>query len=109
MSFGFSPGDIVMFGRFLVQVRGALKGDSGSQIQYSRAMKQCTDFEAILGDVSRLDLSLASGTFKERLRECSFDTQDVIKDFRETVARYEKSMGEASTRGKLTSAPRKIQ
>lgn len=109
MSFGFSPGDIVMFGQFLLKVCKALKEDGGSRVQYLRAKKQCGDFEGILDSIRRLDLSHAPESFKEQLAQCAFDTKDVIDDFRQTVARYEKSMGEVSSRGKIASAPRKIQ
>lgn len=109
MSFGFSSGDIVMLGKFLLQVRGALKEDDGSRVQYLRATKQCNDFDTVLASIRRLDLSNATESFKEQLAQCAFDTQGVINDFRQTVARYEKSMGESSSRGKFASAPRKIQ
>lgn len=109
MSFGFSPGDIVMFGNFLLKVRGALKEDGGSRVQYLRAMKQCSDFDGVLNSIRKLDLSNATESFKEQLKKCTFDTQGVINDFRRTVAHYEKSMGESSSRGIFASAPRKIQ
>lgn len=109
MSFGFSPGDVVMLGNFLLKVRGALKEDDGSRVQYLRATKKCEDFDAVLASIRRLDLSNATESFKEQLAKCAFDTQGVINDFRKTVTRYEKSMGESSSRGKVASAPRKIQ
>ncbi len=98
-----------MFGQFLLKVRGALKTDGGSRGQYLRAMKQCNDFDTVLDSIRRLDLSNVTNSFKEQLVQCAFDTQDVINDFRQTVARYEKSMGKSASRGKFASAPRKIQ
>ena len=62
-----------------------------------------------MDNIQRLDLSNVSDSFRRQIEEYSTHTQEFVKDFKETIVKYEKSMGKSSYRGFLTSAPKKIQ
>ncbi|KAI7968555.1 hypothetical protein EIK77_006574 [Talaromyces pinophilus] len=109
MSFGFSPGDITLFLGFATKVVKALKEAGGSKSEYCLAQRQCQDFLRAMDNVQRLDLSNVSDSFRRQIEEYSTHTQEFVKDFKETIVKYEKSMGKSSYRGFLTSAPKKIQ
>lgn len=109
MSFGFSPGDITLFLGFATKVVKAMKEAGGSKSEYCLAQQQCQDFLRVMDDVQRLDLSNVSDSFRSQIEEYSTHTQEFVKDFKEIIVKYEKSMGKASQRGFITSAPKKIQ
>jgi hypothetical protein len=58
-------------------------------------MKQCSDFEAAVDRIRGMDLSNAPEAFKEQVAKCAADTEDIINDFRQTVAHCEKSIGKS--------------
>ncbi|KUL87842.1 hypothetical protein ZTR_03172 [Talaromyces verruculosus] len=109
MSFGFSPGDITLFLGFATKVVKAMKEAGGSKSEYCLAQQQCQDFLRVMDDVQRLDLSNVSDSFRSQIEEYSTHTQEFVKDFKKIIVKYEKSMGKASQRGFITSAPKKIQ
>jgi hypothetical protein len=55
-------------GNFLATVRKAVKEENGSQMQYLGATKQCNDFETVLYEVAKFDLSDTLDDFKDNLR-----------------------------------------
>lgn len=109
MSFGFSPGDIALFAKFIHKVVHALDDEGGSQFQYRSAIRQCQDVLDLLNEVAQLDLSGVAPSLKARIHEQLEGAKSTVSDFKILVARYEKSMGESSKRNKATSAPRKVQ
>lgn len=109
MSFGFSPGDIALFLGFATKVIKALKEAGGSKSEYWLAQQQCQRFLMIMDDIQRLDLSNVSESFRNQIEEYSTHTREFVKDFKEAIVKYEKSMGKSSHRGFMTSAPRKVQ
>ncbi|KAJ3545950.1 hypothetical protein NM208_g2243 [Fusarium decemcellulare] len=109
MSFGFSPGDIAMFTKFANTVVNALREEGGSKSEYQIAERQCKGFLAVVREVKALDFSGVPESFQAQMIQYSAELMEHVQDFRETVARYEKSMGETTKRGFFSSAPRKIQ
>ncbi|PVH83602.1 hypothetical protein DL98DRAFT_486446 [Cadophora sp. DSE1049] len=109
MSFGFSPGDIVLFTKFAAKVISSLAEEGASKTQYQLAERQCQAFLSVMAEVQSLDLSNVPASFRAKLDEYSTSVQEFVKEFRDTIARYEKSMGETSERGLFRSAPRKVQ
>ena len=57
MSFGFSPGDIVLFTEFVAKVISSLKEEGGSKSQYQLADQQCLGFLALMNELQSLNLS----------------------------------------------------
>jgi hypothetical protein len=109
MSFGFSPGDIVLFTRFAAKVISSLREEGGSKLEFQLAERQCQAFLSVMNELQSLDLSNVPDSFRDKLAGYSTNVQEFIKDFRKAIDRYEKSMGESSKRGFFRSAPRKIQ
>jgi len=109
MSFGFSPGDIVLFTGFVAKVISSLKEEGGSKSQYQLAEQQCQGFLAVMNELQSLNLSNVPQWFRNKIDEYSTNVKEFVEDFRKTIAQYEKSMGKTSERGFFTSAPRKIQ
>lgn len=109
MSFGFSPGDIVLFTQFAAKVVSSLAEQGGSKTQFQLAERQCQAFLSVMTEVQSLDLSNVPVSFRNKIDEYSTSVQEFVKEFRDTIAHYEKSMGESSRRGLFRSAPRKVQ
>lgn len=109
MSFGFSPGDIIMFTKFANKVVSALRQEGGSKSQFQLAERQCQSFLAVVNEFKRLDLSRVPEPFRAQMDQYSAAISEDIEDFRKTIARYDKSMGENAQRGWFSSAPRKVQ
>jgi hypothetical protein len=47
MSFGFSPGDIVLFMQFFAKVISSLKDEGGSKAEFQLAERQCQAFLSV--------------------------------------------------------------
>jgi hypothetical protein len=109
MSFGFSPGDVVLFAQFAKKTISALRDEGGSKWEYQNAERQCQNFLSVLEEAQCLDLSKVSDSFRHKLAEHSTNISDFVKEFRKTIDRYEKSMSKSSQRGAFRSAPRKVQ
>ena len=98
MSFGFSPGDIVLFTGFANKVIQALKDEGGSQVEYQLAHRQCEGFLSEMKELQRLDLSGLPESFRDRIAFYSEGVEQVVEEFQKTIKNYEKSMGETSKR-----------
>ncbi|KAF5013001.1 hypothetical protein FDECE_948 [Fusarium decemcellulare] len=109
MSFGFSPGDIVMFTKFANTVVNALREEGGAKSEYQLAERQCQGFLAVVRELRALDFSGVPESFQVQIAQHSAELMKHVQDFQETVAHYEKSMGKTAKRGLFSSAPRKIQ
>jgi hypothetical protein len=109
MSFGFSPGDIVLFTQFAAKVVSSLAEQGGSKTQFQLAERQCQAFLSVMTEVQSLDLSNVPVSFRNKIDEYSTSVQEFVKEFRDTIAYYEESLGESSRRGLFRSAPRKVQ
>lgn len=107
--FGFSTSDIIEFGKFTAKIISALKEEGGSKFEYQDAVHSCEAFTSVLSEIQRLELSNAPDPFRQQLEKHLIDSQEFVQQFRDMIARYEKSMGKASTRGFVRSAPRKVQ
>jgi len=110
MSFDFGPGDIVALINFSKKVYDALENEEGSQVQYRRAAKQCDAFTAVINQVKMMDLSHFPTDFRQELEGIYTNAAEHITSFRkDTIDKYEKSLGNATKRGVFASAPRKVQ
>lgn len=109
MSFGFSPSDIVEFGKFIAKVVDALQEKGGSQFEYRSIIRQCQDVLNLMKDLERMDFSRVPQSLRARLGERMDGVKSVVSDFKALIAHYDKSMGETTKRGKFVSAPRKVQ
>lgn len=109
MSFGFSPGDIVLFLGFAAKVFKALRDEGGSRSEYHLAEQQCKGFLSVMRDVQQFDLSNVPQLSRSKIEEHLTHSRELVNDFKQTIEKYEKAMGKNSRRGVLTSAPRKIQ
>jgi hypothetical protein len=110
MSFGFGPGDIVALITFSKKVYDALENEEGSQVQYRRAAKQCDAFTTVINQVKKVDLSNFPTDFRKDLEEIYTNAAEHIALFRKnTINKYEKSLGKGTKRGLFASAPRKVQ
>lgn len=112
MSFGFSPGDIVLFTKFASNVIVSLNRDGGSKSDFQFAERQCQNFlsvMSVMNELQSLNLKNVPETFRTKINEYAIILQDFVVDFRKAIARYEKSIGNSSERGFFRSAPRKVQ
>ena len=110
MSFGFGPGDIVALITFSKKVYDALEEEEGSRVQYRRAVNQCDAFTTVINQVKRVDLSRFPNDFRQELEEIYTNAAEHITLFRKnTIGKYEKSLGKGTKRGLFASAPRKVQ
>lgn len=109
MSFGFSPGDIVIFTQFAAKAISSLREEGGSKSEFQLAERQCRAFLSVMDELQSLDLSNLPDSFRNKLDEYSTNVHEFINDFRKTIERYERSMGESSEHGSIRSAPRKVQ
>lgn len=108
MSFGFSTGDFVLFTQFAAKVIKGLRDEGGSKAGFQLGERQCRGFLSVMDELKSLDLSGVAAPSRDRIAKYSTSVQDLVKQFRQTIARYVKSMGEHSKRGALSSAPRRI-
>ena len=67
--FGFSPSDIIEFGKFAYKVTVALKEDGGSKSEFQEAIGWCENFREVLKVIQNLELSNVSASFADRLKE----------------------------------------
>ncbi|CAI6342509.1 unnamed protein product [Periconia digitata] len=109
MSFGFSPGDIALFAKFITKVIDALKDEGGSQFEYQSAIQQCQDVLDLMDDVAQLDFSSVPQSLKTKVEARLESTKSIVSDFKTMIARYENSMGKSSKRNAAKSALRKVQ
>ena len=110
MSFGFGPGDIIALITFSKKVYDALESGEGSQAEYRQAVKQCDAFTTVINQVKRVDLSRFPTDFRQELEEIYTNAAEHITLFRKnTIDKYEKSLGKGTKRGLFASAPRKVQ
>jgi len=107
--FGFSPSDIVEFGKFAYKVADALKEDGGSKSEFQEAIGWCEDFREVLKEIQNLELSNVSTSFADQLKEHSQRSVEFVARFRTKIAKYEKAMGENSAKGAHHGTARKIQ
>jgi hypothetical protein len=107
--FGFSPSDIVLFAQFTARVISALKEEGGSKTEYQHAVWCCEGLAVVLNEIKSLDFRHVPDNFLQQLRQCSSDAENFARDFRKTIYRYEKSLGQQSNHGRLRSAPKRVQ
>ena len=99
--FGFSPSDIIEFGKFAYKVTVALKEDGGSKSEFQEAIGWCENFREVLKVIQNLELSNVSASFADRLKEHSQRSVEYVALFRTNIAKYEKAMGENSAKGRI--------
>jgi hypothetical protein len=109
MSFGFSPGDIVLFVGFVEMVVKALQDSGGSKSEYQLAVRQCQGFLSMMDEIKSYDFPGLPQSIRDKLGEYTTDTQQFIHEFKSSIEKYNKSMNENSDRGWFRSAPRKVQ
>lgn len=109
MSFGFSPGDIVLCTKFIYKIVDALKDEGGSQAEHRSAIMQCQDVLDLLNQVSQLDLSQVSKALGSSIQERIDGIDSIVTDFQAMIASFEKSMGKSSQWSAIASAPRTVQ
>lgn len=107
--FGFSPSDIVEFGKFAYKIKVALQDDSGAATEYQDAIEKCETFEAALKEVQNLELSNVSTAFADQLKEHAEHTKELILDFKKKIAKYEKALGGDGKKGAASGTARKVQ
>jgi hypothetical protein len=107
--FGFSPSDIVEFGKFALKIKTALKDDGGSASEYQEAISWCKSFQDVLKEIQNLELSNASVAFADKLQEQSKHTKEFVTGFKKKIAKYEKALGENARKGMQTGTVRKVQ
>lgn len=88
--FGFSPSDIIEFGKFAYKVAVALKEDSGSKSEFQEAIGWCEDFRKVLMVIQNLELSNVSTSFAYQLKDYSRRSAEFVARFRTQIAKYEK-------------------
>ncbi|KAJ6050220.1 uncharacterized protein N7446_005540 [Penicillium canescens] len=108
MSFGFSPGDIVLFTKFAWKIVSSLK-ENGSTSDFQQAKEQCEAFLSLIEETQHLDLSIVPESFRQKIFENSTNMQRLVETFKKSIEQYEKSMGKDSSRGSMRSAPRKVK
>ena len=108
MSFGFSPGDIVLFTNFACKIISSLKED-GPRSEFHHAEEECEAFLSLIEEIRNLDLSIVPESFRRKLFDYSTNMQRLVERFKERIEQYEKSLGKNSSRGSIRSAPKKVQ
>ncbi|KAF3394513.1 hypothetical protein F1880_004808 [Penicillium rolfsii] len=108
MSFGFSPGDIVLFTNFAWKVISSLK-ENGSRSEFQEAQGQCEAFLSLIEEIRNLDLSIVPESFRQKILDHSTNIQRLVEGFKKSIEQYERSMGTNSSRSSIRSAPRKVQ
>ena len=107
--FGFSPTDIVEFGKFATKVTKALKDDGGSASEYQEAICWCEGFSDVLNEIQNLELSNVSKSFADKLQEHSTRTKEFVIGFKQKIAKYEKGLGNDADKGAHHGTVRKMQ
>lgn len=106
--FGFSPSDIVLFGKFTARIISALR-EGGSKTEFQFELQACQDLQAVLEEIQKVDKSNIGTSFGEDLNQHTSDAKGLVDDFHKTIAKYEKSMGKSSKANSMNSSARKIQ
>ena len=107
--FGFSPTDIVEFGKFAYKIKVALRDDGGSAAEYQDAIERCESFEAALKEVQNLELSNVSTTFADQLRDHAEHTKELMLALKKKIVKYEKALGADAKKGAASGTARKVQ
>ena len=95
MSFGFSPGDIVLFTNFAWKAVSSLR-ENCSKVEFQQAEEQCEAFLSLIEDIKHIDLPIVPDSFPENLSEHSTNVQRLVEEFKKSIEYYEKSLGRES-------------
>ena len=105
--FGFSPSDIVEFGKFTAKILQALKEEGGARTEYQFQVHSCQSLQKALKEIENLNLSHVTDGFAHQLEQRTLDTTKLVADFRKTIAKYDKALGKDARKGYLRGAGRK--
>src|ERR1700761_5282735 len=97
--FGFSPSDIVEFGKFANKVRIAIKEEGGSKSEYFEALGWCDNFQDVLKRIKGLQLSNVTDNFADQFQNQAQQIADFIVLFKTRIKKYEKATEKKSTKG----------
>ena len=109
MSFGWSAGDIALAIQLLYKVGTALKEAGGASSAYQEATSFLDSLEATLEHLRLLSSTTIDAAKAVEIRSQVSQLRRPVTRFLEDVKKYEASLAAASSRGKIASAPRRIQ
>lgn len=108
-SFGFGPGDIVLFLKFSGKVISALRED-GSKKEYQEAIHWCEGLQSVLRQIQNFERSQVPAEYTENLRRDCVAAESFVRGYVERIKKYDKAMGkQASKRAHLDGPLRKVQ
>ena len=97
-----------MFTKFSTKVILALRED-GSKAEYQTAISWCQDLQSVLKEFETLGLSNVSDAYAEQLQKYTGGTKEFITSFKQTISKYERSMGGKAGSGVARGSGRKVQ
>lgn len=108
-SFGFGPGDIVLFLKYSGKVISALRED-GSKKEYQEAIHWCEGLQSVLRQIQNFDRNQVPAEYTENLQRDCMAAESFVRGYVDRIKKYDKTMGkQASKRAHLDGPLRKVQ
>ena len=109
MSFGWSAGDIAFALSVLYKVGSALKEAGGASSSYQDASGFLQSLQQTLEHLQIFSSTTLEASNAVELRNQVAQLRGAVTVFIEDIQKYEPALAASSARGKLLSAPRKVQ
>jgi hypothetical protein len=109
MSFGFSVGDFVTFASLITQVVSEIRKAGGSSFQYQRLQLELHCLSRTLQDCDQLESVEGLEVTVEAIKASALSCRLPLREFLESVARYDKNLGLGQTAGIMKDVLYKVK
>ncbi|KAE8445955.1 hypothetical protein EG329_012734 [Mollisiaceae sp. DMI_Dod_QoI] len=109
MSFGFSIGDFLAAARLISQAVSAIREAGGSSSQYQRLRVELDSLSYTLQEVDQLEPVGGLDATVEAIKATALSCQLPIREFLESTAKYNKSLGLGQTAGIMKDVLYKVK
>jgi hypothetical protein len=104
---GLSATDVITIAKFAARIISALREEGGAKTQYREAVRSLDSLQHSLYEIQELELSVGHLHHTDHLRTQTQTLIDLIAAFIKKIAKYDRSLGTASVRGRLIGGFRK--
>lgn len=109
VDFGWSATCVLEAIKLSIQIRKALKESGGAKDQYAEAMSFLTQFECVFKELERLVQDDPNSVYRLPILQQLKLMESPWTRLQGMLSKYEKSLGDTSTRSKFKTWPRKGQ
>ncbi|KAH7085729.1 hypothetical protein BKA63DRAFT_25414 [Paraphoma chrysanthemicola] len=109
MSFGFSAGDFITFGKLVGEITTSLRDVSGAKSEYQQLIRELSSLESALRQLDRLKGHTTEAEDVNAIKYAALNCRHSLEDFQKRTSKYERSLDVRSKANAIRSTSDKLR